>query len=413
MEDIQQKFDLLKNWVKENGGIVNDKLGIRYTNPENREIYAIDKICIGEKILQIPNSCVINKSKLSILPNYNDIKDIDEIKNISEDIARIFILLYCKFVNLDSFFKHYINILPLSFDYHPINKFNLDRLETYNNISPIMTSRVKTNVDLFEKIYVEIIKINEKVKILPDDILTKENIKWGYLIIRTRQWTSGLCPIADLLQHSNSSLMLLKQIDEINSMESPIDIEQNNVIYDSYGIADDSVLFSTFGFLNKENPLFSVDMGIKKKTDTPLDLFKNALIDKFLSSPKKLSIGQKSFSTELFNLFRIIVIDNNDMKLIDFSKNDFNNSIISLDNESKTISEMQNLIKLKIVELEKTTSFCNDILKFYNENTIEWDLAYLHISSYTVFKNSLINLIQIWNNKISHPYNMTMTITFV
>jgi hypothetical protein len=207
--------------------------------------------------------------------------------------------------------------------------------------------------------------------------------------------------------------MLLKQIDEINSMESPIDIDQNNVIYDSYGISDDSVLFSTFGFLNKENPLFSVDMGIKKKIDTPLDLFKNALIDKFISSPKKLSIGQNSFSIELFKLFRIFAIDNNDMKLIDFSNNEFNSNIISLDNESRTISEMQNVIKLKIVELEKTIPFCNDILKFYNENTIEWDLAYLHISSYTVFKNSLIHLIQIWNNKITHPYNMSMTITFV
>lgn len=398
-EVLQSLFSSLKKWITENGGYVNENLGIKFVNQENRTIYAKNKITKNEMFFKIPKNCIINKEKFNVIPSSHDLP-----LDLTEDIARILIVIYCKFINTNTFYKPYIDLLPSSFNYHPFYKFDKCNIETYSSISEKIVDRFNINFELYKKTKEDTIKINQKYNLINENVLN-ENFDWGYLIIRTRQWGNGLCPFADLLQHSNSSSSILVQNKDTyeSLMITSNDIEEGSIVYDSYGTYDDVTLFVNYGFLNKENPFFNIELETRKNTILPIDIIKDALLTKFLSLNNKFSIGESGIFNGLLELCRIASIDSNDIKLIDFTKEDYYKNIISLDNEARTISNLANIFELKLKETSKTLSFCNDILNNYNEETIEWKIAYLNIGYNKVLKNSVNILISNWNNKIYHP----------
>ena len=102
--------------------------------------------------------------------------------------------------------------------------------------------------------------------------------------------------------------------------------------------------------------------------------------------------------------WKITEMDAWDLKYIDLDKYDFSNPMSFL-NETKTFSELQNVIKRMIDECNPTILFCKDILKCYTNDTLEWILAYLHINNVDLLKSSIMTLTNIWNSHISHPYS--------
>jgi len=407
-QELQSKFSNLIKWIIENGGFVHNKIAIKYDSSENRFLYASEKIDKNELLIKIPEKCVINGNKIKMVPK-------GDLINASDEMCRLITLLYETYVQKDkSFFYPYISLLPTSFKYHPMKQFDETRIETYNNISKNITTKISELINNFKKIVKELIDINKTINILPEDVLNIENIEWGYLVLHTRQWTDGLFPVADLFQHSESSSMYLNTIkdnigNEFKGMILQNDINTNDIIYDNYGVKDDIILFITYGFIdnpdNNKFRNFGLDLSVKGNASIPIELFKKVLLEQYIMNNKRYFITNDGFSNTLIELFRIISIDNNDIKLIDLTNKDFYKMQISLDNEKRTFDLIQNILKERIEEMRLTTSFSSDIMRFYGKETLEYKMAFLHMQMFNTYKKGILIITEMWNSKIGHLYN--------
>ena len=251
---LQKQFNNLKNFILKNGGEVNDNLAIRFISQDNREIYALDTITVNTQLFKIPEKCCINKN------TFHDTFNQQIPQTYDSDVYGILTLLHHIFIEKEkSFYYPYLVMLPSDFSYHPLQQYTPEKRNLWQKISV----RIMRYIDLHLKKIGEctdiIKKINDECKLFPENIVTDENIRYCYLILRTRQWgTTGLCPLADMLQHSSSSNMLLihDTTNKLAIMNAKMDVARNDTIFDNYGIYDDMSMFVGYGFVEHINDDF-------------------------------------------------------------------------------------------------------------------------------------------------------------
>lgn len=236
--EIKYQFDLLCNWIRENGGFINDKLSIDFLPNQGRFLKSNKKIESNELIIQIPEKLLLNSKNC----NYKLEYDISEVDDINEKICTIVSFLK-EYKNEDSFWEHYIYSLPpiSNFYEHPIYLFHHGRMP---DISKKFTKIVQDKYQEFQILKKYIYSQNIF------DVIFEEEILWGYLIITTRVWDKlGLVPVADIMQNSYESNMKLKYENGLCEMISDRDFEIDNIVYDSYNVYDNVGIFANYGYI--------------------------------------------------------------------------------------------------------------------------------------------------------------------
>jgi hypothetical protein len=401
---MQEKFNVLKNWIVKNGGYVNEKLYIVEFDKGNRGIYTSEKIEKGEKIIHIPETICISKKVISKIPKC---ENIDLTKYSSSDVYTISILLYHLFVEKEkSFYYPYLTLLPTfeEYSYHPICHFNNNK-DNWISISANISSRLSVMYNIVENNIKLAKELCESYNIIPKEFLTHDNLFWCALILQTRQWGSnGLVPFADLLQHSNDSTMLLSGIGEMYSGDI---INKNEPIYDNYGVMDDTTLFTSFGFVDKtsKNKIFCIQPQYSVKSETLLGRIVKNEIEEIQKNTKMLFVSSNGISVNLIYLVRILCLTEMDiLKIKDVPK--YYENVISLENEQKTNSNLLGIFKILIGD-DKTKEILD---KYSNENSLEHKIAYLNHEYKTILNNSSKIIIIQWLKQLKSPFNIKLDI---
>jgi hypothetical protein len=399
---MNHRFNKLKNWVTEHGGHVNPKIGIKTTGNAGRALYATANIEKDEIVIKIPDDLSINKNKLNTIPNI----DPEKFISYETDSIIMIILLYHAFVLKNkSIYYTYIRMLPdlRSFDAHPFIQYNQETIKSWTKIGPKMVQVIEGLHDQYNKRRDEV----KKSKIFTDDIVTEDNIKWAFLIIKTRQWKDhGLVPVADLMQHSNNSNMLLCFKDGFGMMTSNASITKDNLIYDNYGVFDDVSLFCTFGFIEGDltavvngtdqcTRLVKVDLNATINTEKLIGRLKNNEMAQYKTQQSwNWFITNKGLCVSLLEYLRIAALSDSDIKILDFNIPKYYENVISLDNEARVFNWIRSLLISSDDEIHnKQMEFCREICKTYGIDTIEYKLACLYLihENVTTTTNDILN----------------------
>lgn len=380
---MNHKYSKLKKWVVSNGGTVHPSLRLKETEYGNA-LYATDDINGGDVLLKVPENLRINSDKFKDIPNINHAS----FSEVDKDCLTIISLLYNTFILKEtSFFRPYINLLPTfdSYSYHPLVQYNADTKKVWENINSNITARIEILISQYEHFK----KLIRESKIFPENTITDDNIKWGYLSLKTRQWKNhGFVPVADLMQHSNRSDMLLSVVDNVGCMTTNSKVSKGDLLYDNYGLFDDFQIFCSFGFV--EGDLKSISNGtdtsvrmIRIDLNSSVDMtkalgrFKHFELEKYKELQKSWFLTNIGLCQSLLEYLRIAAITDNDIKLINFNTK-YYETLISLDNESKTYSWVKQLL-ITDDKYKEQLKKCIDICKNAKTDTIEYKIACLSI----------------------------------
>ena len=422
---VDVKFQALRKWVLDNGGTVNEKLGLKLISEGNRAVYATDTIQASEPVLKIPDIVCIGRNKIKSVPGIDKLTK-EQLDEHASDTLCIVILMYNIFIlGEKSFYYPFLNIVPSKeeFAYHPIYQYNAQRRDLWNKISSKVINYIDTHLKKIDLCYNGVVDINKVINLFDEKILTYDNVKWCYMILRTRQWNDpGLVPIADLLQHSNVSNMLLYHDpkSEINIMTSKTAINKNDLIYDNYGIYDDTSLFSGFGFIEgkpeldlKEDVMRIVKLTINTTVDTNkvLGRFKSQELERYFAAHKNFFASNKGLCTWLIEYLRIAALSESDMKLIAIEST-FYDKMISMDNEAKVYSWILSVLATYDDVNEKHLGFCKNICETYDANSIEYQMAKLNIIYVDTVKKTIELVVERWNSFITNPFETKISIKY-
>jgi hypothetical protein len=239
-------FDLLKTWIIENGGYVHPHLALNQTDSNDRYIYAKHPIPKNEKIFEIKDCCCL--STISDDPIFEQ----PEFESIKKELVVIKKFIQEKAKKELSFYHPYFQSLPnlTSFYDHPlfIAFYNPSVIEQWKKIN-LLVSILEIKCILLQNILLFFHRY------FPND--QEKDIVYAYFIFITRAWDHGLVPFADLFQHSNYSDMFL-DFTKFGTSFSGILItksgfNENEIIFENYGIYDESILLFNFGFIQQEN----------------------------------------------------------------------------------------------------------------------------------------------------------------
>lgn len=391
---LNKDFDMLVKWIISNGGYINEKLSLKLIDHSNRAIIANSKIDKDEFLFKIPINLYINE--LTDCP----------YKHTNSTIQKILTLYYNKFIlDTKSFFYPYIKLLPQNisnFSYHPIisvdNNFEEDFPEfvVANNKNK---KEIKTNF--------EIIKL-----IIPD--ITEEQELWCELIFRTRQWKiQGLIPFADLFQHSNNSDITLISDNKISITKTFSEINKNEIVYDNYGVYDDSSLYINFGFVETDckQKVTHIQLNFDA-VDTTLGRLVKSEYDNAKFDYRLHFLTSSGISSKLIEALRILNLSDIDIKIINF-KEKYYEKEISIENERRCIESLLKIIKFQINKFDdKYITKINKMLSEYKTDFHTYKMACLIKSRIDTFKSCCLVLTKKWLEKLNSPFNMVININY-
>lgn len=398
---VNDKFELLREWITSNGGFINDKVSLKKLDIHNNAIVASDIIKTDEEIISIPQSLCIDVNK------FTDITGLED-NNYDLNFKMLVMLSIEMKKKEESFFFPYINLLPdyKSFSYHPIFKFNNTVAPKWKQISESVTQLIETQIQTIEK-YTKLYR--ELVSDTDDDY-----IKWLYLLVITRQWnSSGLVPVADLFQHSNMSTMLLTPIDNSNKFTTKADIAKNDMIYDNYGVYDDIMLYTTFGFIDKieDNELgrfMKLTLNFNFDDSTFLNRLKQNELTLYMKQPKILYMTNLGIHNYVLEFMRIYCLNENDLKMINPSEQ-FYTKLISLENEARVYSTIMELIKkFKLSITKNDFDKCSKILKEHRKNSVEYHMAKLILDRGNIINGTVRTILTKWMTTLQLPYDIKL-----
>jgi hypothetical protein len=323
MENIEIKFNNLCNWISTNGGYVNPKLSL-INGKFGRTVIANQKI-ENEDIFTLPKSLVLNHENCNL--------NIEDDKFTHRDLTVISLLK--EYYKPNSFWKDYLNLLPSlsEFKDHPLVIYIKGN---FPNVSENVSIKIEKLHSEFVSLYDKFTELNNKNKIV--ESFTRNELLWAFLATSTRMWTNiGLVPFADLLQHSNSSNMILSDRDSSFFMMSE-SIGEGEEVFDNYALNDDLTLFTNFGFVeNSDVAVISINFIFD---ETILDSLKSSILNRKKIAP--INISSLGINQNLMRFIRINLIDEHDLKLINLSDDELGNSIISLENELRCLRKVKN-----------------------------------------------------------------------
>lgn len=323
MENIEIKFNNLCNWISTNGGYVNPKLSL-INGKFGRTVIANQKI-ENEDIFTLPKSLVLNHENCNL--------NIEDDKFTNRDLTVISLLK--EYYKPNSFWKDYLNLLPSlsEFKDHPLVIYIKGN---FPNVSENVSIKIEKLHSEFVSLYDKFTELNNKNKIV--ESFTRNELLWAFLATSTRMWTNiGLVPFADLLQHSNSSNMILSDRDSSFFMMSE-SIGEGEEVFDNYALNDDLTLFTNFGFVESSDvAVISINFIFD---ETILDSLKSSILNRKKIAP--INISSLGINQNLMRFIRINLIDEHDLKLINLSDDELGNSIISLENELRCLRKVKN-----------------------------------------------------------------------
>ena len=237
-----------------------------------------------EVLLQIPISLCITKQssrKLFVDNKYGTILP----SNINDYLAIACQLIYEKFVlGEKSFYKPYLDVLPLTNEVNPTFTWSDDDLDTLKG-SPVIAATQSMQMKLkreFEDLISGPGKLSDQFpNMFPKEHYTYQNWEWAFTMlfsraIRLRNMKQGetlaLVPYADLINHSpysqayldarESGDWLFKTGKEEVVLYADRSYRKMEQIYISYGPKSNAELLLLYGFALERNPFNSVDVTV-------------------------------------------------------------------------------------------------------------------------------------------------------
>jgi hypothetical protein len=333
MENVEIKFNNLCNWMSTNGGFVNPKLSL-INGQFGRTVIANQKI-ENEDIFTLPKNLVLNHENSNL--------NIEGDKFSHRDL--IVISLLKEYYKPNSFWKDYLNLLPSlrEFKDHPLIIYIKGNFPTVSENVLIKTKNLHNE---FVSLYDKLTELNNQNKIV--ESFTKEDLLWAFLTTSTRMWTGiGLVPLADLLQHSNNSNMILSDKDS-NLFMMADSIGEGEEVFDNYALNDDFTLFTNFGFVESSNiTVISINFMFE---ETILDGLKSSILNRKKMAP--MNISSLGINQNLMRFIRLNLIDESDLKLVNLSDEELGNSMISLENELRCLKKVKNRSNYFLTENE-------------------------------------------------------------
>lgn len=398
---MNERFENLIKWVRDNGGYVNDNLMLK-GDDENRYICASSNIPEKEKLFDIPTGCCITLDTYAKIPNIND-----EINKPTSEFKIFFALLYHLSLGSESFYSVYCDMLPRysNFKYHPIYQYNDTIKECWSKISSLFVKTLEAQYIELEKMYT----IFKNTNIIDPAFVTYDNVKWCYMLTLSRQWNVGLVPIADLLQHSSTSEMALDVSTGTSYfMTASKQISKDAIIYDTYGIQNDLKMLNGYGFVDDvENDTLQRYLPLTINITSGGSIFaklKHIETSEFMKKNQLFVFTSAGLHEELKQLIRISVLSEKDFKnvLVD---TEYYKTMISVDNE---LSVYQNLF---LLVKQQTDNFTDDEIKFASyvsrtasHNTIEYKLAKVVLYQIKLLDATIKHIVIGWNKLLGCPF---------
>jgi hypothetical protein len=371
MENIDNKFQELCNWIRNNGGSINQNLQLQ-NGQFGRTVIATQRI-ENERIFEIPNNLILN-AKTSGL----------NIPELGFRYSTIISLLI-EYKKPNSFWKEYLELLPHfnEFKNHPIFIYSQGKFPTF---SDTIHQKIKILYDEFLQLYNFFVNYNREWKVV--ESFTYDEFFWAYLCGITRMWTEiGLVPFADLLQHSNESNMVLEQKDETTFMSAEI-FEAGQEIYDNYSV-DDISLLSTFGFVDK-SPVTSTQINFKFEEKEGI---LKTIIDDFNSkiTPAALIISTRGINEILMSYIRINMLTIEQLKLANFEVDNFGKEMISLENELLALKKIK--LRMSFILSDEEINYVKNNYNTLTDGSIEKSICDLLIKmdSLKIQTNQFVN----------------------
>lgn len=413
----KDKFNRLKEWIIKNNGKVNEKIDIKNDDQYNRTLYAKQKIDKDELLLDIPQDLCISVDKVNKIPN------IDKINtgNYEKDILLLLLLNNEMELNKDSFFYPYLDILPKyeEFEYHPLYEYHKN--ESVRNrwkiISPKITQMIEAKYDIVNKIHTV---LNTIFNELGKNLISFDRTLYLYLLITTRQWNmSGMVPMADMLQHSNKSSIILNHAtkEKGNNMTTTIEINEDEMIYDNYAVYDDVSYFVSFGFIdniedNNYTRYVKLLVNFNKQGDMMLDNLKELELKKYMSDNKILYLSNSIILGQLLEYLRISNLSDTDMKLINLNEK-YYTKVISLENECRVYNSIMNIVKNNnYIENKDILEICKRTCEKSDKSSFDYKLARITLLCANVLDVSVSALIKHWTSYLGNlfPINILVDI---
>lgn len=393
-------FENLKHWIIQNGGYVHPSLQINQENPQNRFVYAQTSIPKNEKIILVSENCCIS-------PNSDDpIFQTKELIYMKNDLIVVKKFLEERAKKENSFYYPYIQSLPdlSSFHSHPLfiafyNPAILDQWKKINFLVQTLENKCKLLGLILQFFSTHF------------PIYSEEEVIYSYFIFMSRAWTkSGLVPFADLLQHSIESQMFL-DADPTGgwSLVTQTNYGENEVIYDNYGINDESLMYFNFGFLELDDKprYFHVNLGfdfVDRKSI--LGHFIQFYVEKLELKNKRYLLTNLGLSTNLLQYYRLKNLKIEDIQRMNLEQENLGLDKISLQNDQNALLEIVNILKnpnnratKEQIELSK------QIIQNINHQDPEYILARLTLIYEDLIASNLKAIQKFWIEQIGLSFN--------
>lgn len=241
-------FNIFKFWLIENN-VKFDKLKIININSNQRSVITSQRAKPNTTLAKIPNKCIIALDNIQ----KSDIgQTLSKDSGISKHTIIALGLLHEKY-KPDSYWKPYIDILPIKFSNIPLfyNQQDLDLLK-----GSLVDNMTKARHIQLKLQYEKIIKLGFKY--------TYTEFVWARTIVITRIFkfnrspsisTTGLVPFADMLNHSNNPNTKWEFDYDINcfTIKNYKWSLKGREIFDTYGHKCNSRYLVNYGFTLQDN----------------------------------------------------------------------------------------------------------------------------------------------------------------
>ena len=327
-------FNKLVEWLLK-GGAKFDKIKMRYYSEGYRGVHARDRIKKGEQFLYIPKDLIITLEMAKKEPVGLKMAKIESsLLSPKHSYLSTYVLQEIK--KEDTKWRPYFDILPKDTSSFPIF-FTADEKKWLEG-SPFL-AQVEDKINDMKKDYDLI------VTAAPDfTIYTLEEFKQIRMLISSRIFginingkrTDGLVPLADMLNHKRPQETAWEYRDDLNGfvIESKVNIQRGDQVYDSYGRKCNSRYFLNYGFVVENNEADEVPMEIKMDETDPLYSVKYKLLGN--CSEKTIRVAEdlnEKNMTHFFSFLRFIHVKGDAMTLYKLKFEENNSKKKDEDNE--------------------------------------------------------------------------------
>lgn len=390
-------FEFLKKWIQENNGFIHPDISLDQTDPNNRVLICTKNIKQNELIFDIPKELCIGKDNSLNISNTMFESDIRQINSLHREFSikenSKYYPYLCMMNDIGAYHQHPLYVL----NKNPHLSKRWSKICNFSKIFDLRILKIKTIKLYFEN--------NLGLKISDEQIMYYE------LLIMTRCWDNiGFVPFADLFQSCQTSEMLLAENEEKThyQLHTDRDYKPGDTIWINYGIYDEALIYSTFGFIDDVQETRNIMRTIKI---VPPSIFKKGS-DDIAHKHEKITELKKNqhflsttgISNSLLEYFRVYNLSQRDYeRILTVSGSDLNNSnymkeFISLENELAVLRDLITILFSRIFPTKGMVDESDMILnnKDIDRSSVEYHLAKITLYQKQIFKNVFNLILKSW-----------------